>query len=73
MPLQGNIAGWTEGVQLMNTGSKYRFWMGPALAFGEQGVPPKIPANALLVFDVTLKDVMAAPAMMGVPPGHGGM
>lgn len=73
MPLQGMIAGWTEGVQQMNTGSKYRFWMKPELAFGAMGVPGKIPADALVVFDVTLNAVMPPQGMGGLPEGHGGM
>lgn len=73
LPLQGMIQGWTEGVQLMNTGSKYRFWIKPELAWGEMGAPPKIPANALVVFDVTLNAVMPPQAMGGMPSGHGGM
>lgn len=47
------IPGWTEGLQLMNTGSKYRFTLPPELAYGEQGVGP-IGANAVLMFDVEL-------------------
>lgn len=77
MPLQGMIPGWTEGLQLMNTGSKYRFWMKPELAFGERGVPGKIPPGALIVFDVTVKAIIPPQAMGmaggAMPPGHGGM
>ena len=75
MPLQGMIQGWTEGLQLMNSGSKYRFWMKPELAFGDRGVPGKIPPDSLIVFDVTLKAIIPPQAMgMGaMPPGHGGM
>ncbi len=75
MPLQGMIQGWTEGLQLMNSGSKYRFWMKPELAFGNRGVPGKIPPDSLIVFDVTLKAIIPPQAMgMGaMPPGHGGM
>jgi FKBP-type peptidyl-prolyl cis-trans isomerase len=47
------IPGWTEGLQLMKTGSKFRFTLPPELAYGEQGVGP-IGANAVLVFDVEL-------------------
>lgn len=47
------IPGWTEGLQLMKTGSKFRLTLPPELAYGEQGVGP-IGANAVLVFEVEL-------------------
>jgi len=75
MPVAGMIPGWTEGMQLMNQGSKYRFWMPPNLAYGETGAGQGIiPPNAVISFDVELLAI--APAQMGMggmPPGHGGM
>lgn len=51
------IRGWTEGLQLMPVGSKYRLTLPPELAYGEQGAGP-IPANAVLVFEVELLDII---------------
>ncbi len=51
------IPGWTEGVQLMHTGSKYRFTIPPVLGYGEQGAGGVIPPNAVLVFDIELLGV----------------
>ena len=53
-PLRQVIAGWTEGVQLMPTGSKYRFTVPSDLAYGPSGAGGVIPPNAVLVFDIEL-------------------
>jgi len=57
-PLNGVSAGWTEGVQLMKEGAKYRFFIPYNLAYGERGAGNSIPPYAALVFDVELIKVM---------------
>ena len=57
-PLNGVIAGWTEGVQLMSEGAKYRFFIPNQLAYGERGAGSAIPPFAALVFDVELIKVL---------------
>ena len=57
-PLNGVIAGWTEGLQLMGEGSKFRFFIPYHLAYGERGAGDSIPPYAALVFDVELLEVI---------------
>lgn len=52
------IPGWTEGVQLMKEGAKYRFTIPYLLAYGEQGAGASIPPFSTLVFDVELIKVL---------------
>lgn len=52
-PLDGVIAGWTEGLQLMQVGDKYRFFIPSELAYGANGAGP-IPPYSTLIFDVEL-------------------
>lgn len=51
-PVIGMFKGWTEAISMLNEGSKAKFVFPPELAFGNEGAPPKIPADAIIVFEV---------------------
>lgn len=53
-PLNRVIPGWTEGLQLMPTGSKYRLYIPSELGYGARGAGGDIPPHAALIFDVEL-------------------
>jgi len=59
-PVNGVISGWTEALQLMPEGSKYRLWIPADIAYGETGNGP-IGPNATLAFEVELLEVVKAP------------
>ena len=68
-PVAGVIPGWTEALQMMKTGSKYKLFIPPELAYGASG-RPGIPANSALVFEVELIEIVkpgAKPAAAGAP------
>lgn len=58
-PVNAVIEGWQDLLQVMKEGMKVKAWIPSALAYGEAGVPPMIPANAMLVFEVELLKVYA--------------
>jgi len=51
------IEGWTEGLQLMNVGSKYKLFLPAHLAYGEQQISKEIGPNSTLIFEVELLDI----------------
>ena len=53
-PLRGVVPGWQEALPLMKAGAKWRITLPPALAYGEQGSPPAIEPNEVLVFEIEL-------------------
>jgi FKBP-type peptidyl-prolyl cis-trans isomerase FklB len=69
-PLSGGvIKGWTEGLQLMKTGSKYQLFVPSALAYGERAVGPDISPNSALIFEIELLEAKAAPTPATAPAG----
>lgn len=65
-PVQGVIPGWSEALQLMKVGAKYKLFVPPELAYGASG-RPGIPANSVLVFEVELVDIVKPGAPAAAP------
>lgn len=66
-PLNRVISGWTEGVQLMSVGAKYKFTIPSELAYGANGNPPRMPGNTVLEFEIELLEIQQpeVPAQVG--------
>lgn len=58
LPIAAVVPGFAEALMLMPKGATYRVWIPPQLAYGDQESGP-IPANSVLVFDLTLEDIQA--------------
>lgn len=69
IPLANVIPGFREGLQLMQVGSHYKFWIPPSLAYGSQ--PQRFPPNATISFDVTLEGTKATPEGKSSGGGNG--
>jgi FKBP-type peptidyl-prolyl cis-trans isomerase len=57
-PLNGVIPCWTETVQKMKVGGKYKIWCPSDIAYGDRGRPPSIPPGAALVFEIQLLEIL---------------
>ncbi|MEY2407765.1 MAG: FKBP-type peptidyl-prolyl cis-trans isomerase FklB [Verrucomicrobiota bacterium] len=66
--VQGVIKGWTEALQLMPVGSKWKLFIPADLAYGERG-RPNIPASSTLLFDLEIVDIKAPGEAIGAPAG----
>lgn len=69
-PLNRVIPGWTEGLQLMSPGAKYRLYVPSELAYGDQAAG-SIPPNSTLIFDVELLDVASSESAEGTEGAEG--
>lgn len=65
-PVAGVIPGWTEALQMMKIGAKYKLFIPAELAYGASG-RPGIPANSALIFDVELLEIVKAAAPAAAP------
>lgn len=66
MPVGGVVPGFSEALQLMQKGGQYRIWIPSELGYGEQSPGPELPANSVLIFDVSLLDFISAEQMQAL-------
>lgn len=66
--LKGVVAGWTEALQLMKVGSKYRLFIPSELAYGKRGREPKVGPNAVLIFELELLEIVKKPSRQDTAP-----
>ena len=66
-PVSGVIPGWTQALEKMPEGSKWKLFIPSELAYGERGSQPSIPPNSTLLFDVELLSIEAAPPAPAAP------
>lgn len=59
-PLRGVVPGWQEAIPLMAVGSKWRLYVPPELGYGEEGSPPVIEPNEVLIFEIELVKILPA-------------
>ena len=74
MQISQVVPGFAEALTLMPRGAKYRVWIPPQLGYGDRAAGP-IPANSVLVFDITMREFATIPqqgmGMPGAPQGNG--
>jgi FKBP-type peptidyl-prolyl cis-trans isomerase FkpA len=56
-PMNKVVPGWTEGLQLMSIGSKYKFYIPYQLGYGIYGNEPTIPGGSMLIFEIEMLDI----------------
>ena len=67
LAVNGVIPGWTEALQLMPVGSKWKLFIPSNLAYGDQQAGPMIAPGSTLIFDVELLDIVKKPGATGTP------
>lgn len=71
MPVGGVVPGFSEALQLMQKGGEYRIWIPSELGYGEASPSATLPANSILIFDITLLDFITAEQMQQIQQMQG--